>query len=136
MTRRPAAVLLLLAAAAACGGERRSAGPGAEPPRDQPPVALDPVPPVDYPPALYAQGVSGRVVLRLYVDAAGALVADSTRVEEGSGVPALDSAALAAAPRLRFAPALRDGRPAAAPFLQPFDFRPPAGAGGAPGATP
>jgi TonB family protein len=70
------------------------------------------------------------------VDTAGAIVPDSTRIEETSGVPALDSAALLAAPRLRFAPALRDGEPVPAPFLQPFDFRPPAEAAGTPGATP
>src|SRR5690606_5059813 len=49
MTRRLAALLLLLAVAA-CRTERRSPAPGTEPPRDQPPVALDPVPPVEYPP--------------------------------------------------------------------------------------
>ena len=135
MNRRRAALFLLLAAVA-CRAERRSPAPGTEPPRDQPPVALDPVPPVEYPPALYAQGVAGRVVLRLFVDTAGVIVPDSTRIEEASGVPALDSAAVAAAPRLRFAPALRDGRPVPAPFLQPFDFRPPAETAGTPGATP
>jgi protein TonB len=135
MTRRLAALLLLLAVAA-CRTERRNPAPGTEPPRDQPPVALDPVPPVEYPPALYAQGVAGRVVLRLFVDTAGSIVPDSTRIEEPSGVPALDSAALVAAPRLRFAPALRDGKPVPAPFLQPFDFRPPAETAGTPGATP
>ena len=133
MTRRAAALLLLLAATA-CRAERREPVPGAAPPRDQPPVALDPVPPVEYPPALYAQGVAGRVVLRLYVDTAGVIVGDSTRIEESSGVAAFDSAALASAPRLRFAPALRDGRPVPAPFLQPFDFRPPAETAGTPGA--
>ncbi len=136
MTRRLAALLVVLGLAAACRAERRDPAPGGEPPRDQPPVALDPVPPVDYPPALFTQRVAGRVVLRLFVDTAGAIVPDSTRVEEPSGVAALDSAALAAAPRLRFAPALRDGRPVASPFLQPFDFRPPAENGGANGATP
>ncbi len=135
MNRRLAALMLVLAIAA-CRAERRSPAPGTEPPRDQPPVALDPVPPVEYPPALYAQGVAGRVVLRLFVDTAGAIVPDSTRIEETSGVPALDSAALVAAPRLRFAPALRDGRPVPAPFLQPFDFRPPAEQSSTSGATP
>jgi protein TonB len=108
----------------ACG-KRPSGGAsvGGGAPRDQPPVALDAVPPVEYPPALYAQGIEGRVVLRLFLDSAGVVVSDSTTVQESSGVPALDSAALAAVPRLRFAPALRDGKPAASPFLQPFDFR-------------
>ena len=34
------------------------------------------------------------------------------------------------------APALRDGKPVPAPFLQPFDFRPPAEPAGTAGATP
>jgi protein TonB len=52
-------------------------------------------------------------------------VADSTRVQESSGFPALDSSAVAAAPRLRYAPATRDGKPVAAPFTQPIIFRAP-----------
>jgi protein TonB len=138
MTRsRAAAILLLaLAAGAGCRAERRSPGTGTEPPRDQPPVALDPVPPVEYPPALFTQGVAGRVVLRLFVDASGAIVPDSTRVEESSGVPALDTAALAAALNIRFAPALRDGEPVPASFLQPFDFRPPVDPAAANGVAP
>ena len=119
-----AALACLTCVIAACG-ERTpgTASVGGGAPRDQPPVALDAVPPVEYPPALYAQGVEGRVVLRLFLDSAGVVVSDSTTVQESSGAPGLDSAALAAVPRLRFAPALRDGKPAASPFLQPFDFR-------------
>ncbi|MGH7585283.1 MAG: energy transducer TonB [Gemmatimonadales bacterium] len=119
-----AAFVFMTCLVAACG-ERRQGGAsvGGGSPRDQPPVALDAVPPVEYPPALYAQGIEGRVVLRLFLDSAGVVVSESTTVQESSGVPGLDSAALAAVPRLRFAPALRDGKPAASPFLQPFDFR-------------
>lgn len=122
--RNYAAFVGLACLVAACG-ERRPGGAsvGGGAPRDQPPVALDAVPPVEYPPGLYAQGVEGRVVLRLFLDSSGVVVPDSTTVQESSGVPGLDSAALAAVPRLRFAPALRDGKPAASPFLQPFDFR-------------
>jgi protein TonB len=80
--------------------------------------------------------VAGRVVLRLFVDASGAIVPDSTRVEESSGVPALDTAALAAALNIRFAPALRDGEPVPASFLQPFDFRPPVDPAAANGVAP
>jgi outer membrane biosynthesis protein TonB len=50
---------------------------------------------------------------------------DSTRIAESSGYPALDSAALAGAAELRFSPALLQGRPVAAPFLQPVHFRSP-----------
>jgi periplasmic protein TonB len=92
---------------------------------DEAPVALNAVSPVQYPRALMEQGIEGRVLLRLYVDSTGRLVPDSTRVAESSGYPALDSAALAAAPAMRFSPALRRGRPVPAPFLQPVQFRNP-----------
>jgi periplasmic protein TonB len=97
----------------------------AESTADQPPVAINPVTPMVYPPALLEQGIEGRVLLRLFVDGQGTLVADSTRVAESSGYPALDSAALTGARELRFSPALRNGRPVAAPFLQPVHFRHP-----------
>jgi TonB family protein len=103
--------------------------PPVEQQRDQPPVALNAQTPVEYPPVLFDQGIEGTVILRLYADSTGALVKDSTRVQESSGYPALDSAAVAAAPNLRFAPARRDGTPVASSFLQPIYFRHP-GAGG------
>jgi TonB family protein len=99
--------------------------PATESPADQPPVAVNPVSPMEYPQALLDEGIGGRVLLRLFVDSTGQLVADSTRLAESSGYPALDSAALAGAPALRFSPALRNGRPIAAPFLQPVQFRNP-----------
>ena len=123
-----------LAAAATLGCGDRSVGTVAlgdhqpasvESTADQPPVAINPVTPMVYPPALLEQGIEGRVLLRLFVDAQGALIADSTRVAESSGYPALDSAALTGARELRFSPALRNGRPVAAPFLQPVHFRHP-----------
>jgi len=92
---------------------------------DMPPVAINPVSPMVYPPALLEQGIEGRVLLRLYVDAQGKLVTDSTRVAESSGYPAFDSAAVRGATSLRFSPALRHGRPVSAPFLQPVHFRNP-----------
>jgi len=95
------------------------------PRRDEPPVALDPEPPVVYPPALYQQRISGTVLLRLFVDETGRVLPDSTRVQESSGYPALDSAALAAAPKLHYAPALRNGAPVATLFTQPIHFRHP-----------
>jgi TonB family protein len=99
--------------------------PAAAPPVEEPPVAINPVSPVRYPPALLAQGIEGRVLLRLFVDSAGNLIPDSTRIAESSGYPALDSAALLGSPQLRFSPALHQGRPIAAPFLQPVHFRSP-----------
>ncbi|MFL5506987.1 MAG: energy transducer TonB [Gemmatimonadales bacterium] len=97
-----------------------------------PPVSLNANSPVTYPPALVSQGIEGTVLLRLYVDTLGRILDDSTRVAESSGYPALDSAALRAAPELRFAPAERDGKPIAALFLQPIHFRTPSGRGATP----
>ncbi|MBA3894359.1 MAG: energy transducer TonB [Gemmatimonadales bacterium] len=132
---RPAAVpsaLVLAAVLGACGdqsvgtvalGDHQPAA--AESTADQPPVALNPVTPMTYPPALLEQGIEGRVLLRLYVDVQGKLLPDSTRVAESSGYLALDSAALSGTRELRFSPALRNGRAVAAPFLQPVHFRHP-----------
>ena len=124
------AVPLLIAVLMAC--ERKDDGtmrlidrdaPPPVTPAEDPPVAINPVSPVRYPPALLQQGIEGSVLLRLYVDSAGVVIPDSTRIAESSGYPALDSAALAGAPELRFSPALLQGRPVAAPFLQPVQFR-------------
>jgi len=132
MKRAPSIpVALALVAVLGCGD--RSVGtvalgdhqPAAESTADQPPVAINPVTPMTYPPALLEQGIEGRVLLRLYVDAQGNLIPDSTRLAESSGYPALDSAALGGAKELRFSPALRNGRAIAAPFLQPVHFRHP-----------
>ncbi len=97
--------------------------PSNAPRRDEPPVPLNPDSPVRYPEALATQGLGGTVLLRLFVDSTGSVVAESTSIQESSGYPALDSAALAAIPELRYAPALRAGVPVAALFLQPIDFR-------------
>ncbi len=115
--RIPAIAVL---AAAACSQSGARSGNA-----ESPPVALG-EPAVEYPPALFIQGISGSVELRLYVDSAGKVVPESTTVQRSSGYPALDSAALAAAPRLRYAPGRRAGRPAAMMFLQPIHFRHPA----------
>ena len=99
---------------------------------EEPPVALDPEPLIEYPPPLYQQRISGTVLLRMFADETGKLVADSIRVQESSGYPALDSAALVAAPRLRYAPALRNGVPVATLFTQPVRFRHPDRGGATP----
>ena len=99
---------------------------------DDPPVAVNAVTPVEYPPALFARGIEGRVLLMLFVDSTGHVSQESTRVAESSGYPALDSAALAAVPRFRFAPALRNGAPVAAAFMQPVHFRHPQAGGTTP----
>jgi TonB family protein len=98
----------------------------------EPPVVINPDPGVQYPQALFEQGIEGKVVLRLFVDSTGHLVRDSIRIAESSGYPALDSAALQAAPGFRFAPATDNNVPVSVSFLQPVQFRhPPRG-----GTTP
>lgn len=101
--------------------------PGVAPAPDGPPVALNAESPVAYPPDLLAQGVEGIVVLHLFVDANGVAAPESTRVAESSGYPAFDSAARAAVPQIRFAPAVHGGTPVATTFLQPIQFRNPQG---------
>jgi protein TonB len=123
-------VLCLLALAAACGGgDPAVGGRGGDAQGFDPPVLTNPETPVRYPPQLFAQRTEGTVVLRLFVDERGRVVADSTRIAERSGHDALDSAALAAVPAMRFAPARREGTAVATAFLQPVHFRHPAGAG-------
>ena len=92
---------------------------------EEPPVPLNANSPVVYPPAFLRERIEGIVILRLVLDSAGAIQRDSTRVAESSGYPALDSAALAAVPMMRFSPALRRGDPVATAFLQPVHFRNP-----------
>ncbi len=96
---------------------------------DEPPVLINRESPVEYPPALFARGIEGKVVLRLHADTAGRLAPDSTRIAESSGYPAMDSAVLAAVGTFRFAPALKNGGPVAATFLQPVHFRHPQAGG-------
>ena len=103
------------------GGATQSGSAAA--PESEAPVALNPDVPIAYPPALFEQKVEADVTLRLFVDSTGKLIPESTHVAEGSGYPALDSAALAGARALRFAPAKRHGVPVATEFLQPVEFR-------------
>ncbi|HEV2751795.1 MAG TPA: TonB family protein [Gemmatimonadales bacterium] len=100
-------------------------GPGGAPADQEPPVAINGDSPIQYPPRLYDQKVEGDVVLRLFVDSLGRMLPESSRVAESSGYPALDSAALTGARRLRFAAARRHGLPIATAFLQPVEFRHP-----------
>lgn len=92
--------------------------------RDEAPVPVNSDSPVLYPEAMASQELGGTVLLHLFVDSAGTVVKESTSVQESSGYPALDSAAVLGAPRLRYSPALRDNQPVAAHFLQPINFRP------------
>jgi protein TonB len=86
---------------------------------------LNPAPPFHYPGALYARKLQGNVTLRLFIDANGSPVGDSTRIEESSHYPAFDSAAIAGARELRFVPAKLRGEPMAMTILFPVYFRHP-----------
>ncbi len=124
---------LLGAGAAGCRqappAEQSGSGSPGVPPDQEPPVALNADSPIQYPPRLYDQKVEGDVILRLFVDSTGRLQPESSRVAESSGYPALDSAALTGARKLRFAPARRHGLSIATAFFQPVEFRHPQASG-------
>jgi TonB family protein len=127
-----AGVALLYLTGLGCSERARPLRSGREPwwTADEPdvvPQMLNEELPFRYPVALYAQRVQGNVLLRLHVDAAGRVVPDSTRLLETSGYPALDSAALAGATRLRFQAARRRGLPVAVSMLFPVHYRHPDG---------
>ena len=134
---RAAGLLVLLATiAAASAGCSRDDGVPDRPARsaiasvltgapDELPSMTNREPPFRYPSELYARRVQGNVTLRLYVDSVGTVVADSTRVEESSGHPALDSAAVKGSQDLRFNPARRRGTALAVSLLYPVYFRHP-----------
>ena len=87
------------------------------------PVAINSESPFQYPADLFDQGVEGEVRLRIFVDARGRVVPESTRVASSSGTAGLDSAAVRGAGQLRFAPGTRDGQPVGMAFFQPVIYR-------------
>ena len=97
----------------------------AQPQPDERPIMVNRDLPFHYPGALYARRLQGNVVLRLYVDATGQTVPDSTRVEETSGEKSFDSAAVAGASGLRFVPAKLHGEAMGMTILFPVYFRHP-----------
>lgn len=92
---------------------------------DEAPVVVNKVLPFRYPAPLYARKVQGNVTLRLFIDADGRVQAESTRVEETSGYPALDSAAVIGSQDLQFVPAKLHGEPLGVVVLFPVYFRHP-----------
>lgn len=74
-----------------------------------------------YPATLRAAGVSGKVVLHLVVDSTGRVDLAQVRVRESSAEQ-FTTAVRAILPRLRFAPAMLDGRPVAQLVELPFQF--------------
>ena len=125
----PAALLVTLASSGCMDRDTTQkvaralqAGPPAP---DEVPRMINSELPFRYPPALYAQKVQGNVTLRLRVDTDGQVRSDSTRIEETSGYPALDSAAVKGSQDLRFVPAKLHGEPMAVTILFPVYFRHP-----------
>jgi TonB family protein len=120
----------VLAVLCACGddgtgGERGGLFSGGTERPDEPPVVVNRNLPFRYPAALYARRVQGNVMLRLYIDRDGHARADSTRVEESSGYPQLDSAAVVGSQELQFVPAKLHGESIGVVVLFPVYFRHP-----------
>jgi len=122
-------LIVLLLAATACNKDApqkvAQAFQAAASAPDEIPKVLNTDLPFRYPAALYARKVQGNVTLRLRLDRDGTVVADSTRVEEPSGYPALDSAAISGARELRFVPAKLKGEAMPVTILFPVYFRHP-----------
>ena len=122
-----APLALVLALTACVGNEDKKkmaeafAGSGGRP--DELPVVLND--PFRYPPALYAQRVQGNTTLRIFIDADGHIVPDSTTVAEPSGQPSLDSAAVVGSRTLRFVPAKKGGQGVPISILFPVYWRHP-----------
>ena len=80
-------------------------------------VAVDQMPELvfeaspEYPPEAKAKGIQGKVIISLRVETDGTV--SKPKVAKSSGSDLLDQAALAAADKFRFKPALRDGKPVA-----------------------
>ena len=76
--------------------------------------------PPRYPPAALRSGITGTVVLIVSVDANGNVT--DVSVERSSRNRDLDRAAIQAARKWRFNPAMQDGRPAAGLVRIPVEF--------------
>lgn len=92
---------------------------------DSMPVMLNDTSPFQYPDSLYAKRIQANVTLRIHIDSTGFVTPDSTLVQESSGYPALDSAAVRGSQRLRFKPAQLHGQPVSVSILLPVFFRRP-----------
>ena len=123
-------LLMALWATVACGDRETSqrvaqAFQAGAPTPDEVPRMLNTDLPFRYPAALYERKVQGNVTLRLRIDRDGQVSADSTRIEESSGYPALDSAAVKGSQELHFIPAKLRGEPMPVTILFPVYFRHP-----------
>ena len=85
-------------------------------------LAVD-TPPPGYPEELACDNVGGQVVLAMTVGTDGR--PSAVEVLHGSGVAALDKAALEGVRQWRFKPATRGGQPQSSKLQVPVNFRPP-----------
>ena len=115
----------MLACADGSGDQRGSLVSSASERPDEAPVVVNKVLPFRYPALLYARRVQGNVTLRLFIDTDCLVRPDSTRIDESSGLAALDSAALSGSQDLRFVPAKLHGEPISVVVLFPVYFRHP-----------
>ena len=92
---------------------------------DSAPEMLNEVPPFRDPSSLYDRKVQGNVLLRLYIDSTGRVWPESTLVNESSGYPELDSAAVRGSGALHFKPAMKGGVPMTVRVAFPVFFRHP-----------
>jgi periplasmic protein TonB len=74
-----------------------------------------------YPPLLRDSGIGGRTLLLLLIDEAGKVI--EAKVHESSGHSALDRAALAVSPLMRFSPAMNRDQRVKVWAQVPLDFR-------------
>lgn len=106
---------------------------------DSLPVFIGDSLPFRYPPGPYVQGIQDNVTLRLYLDAFGHPVPESTKIQEHAAEPQFDESALNGARDLVFRPAIKDGKAIPFEILFPVKFRVPGGApmpGDAPAIVP
>lgn len=118
-------VLLMIIGASGCGGDNFVDRLLRRQPPLEVPVLITVDLPFRYPPGLYLQRIQGDVMLRLYIDSLGAVVAESTKIVAPSPEPQFDSAALEGAVRLTFHPARRGERRVGTSVLFPVKFRMP-----------
>ena len=119
--------ITFLILAGACSKEDGADGKFTEvgPRPDELPVMLNKELPFRYPPSLYSRKVQANVILRVFIDSQGQIVAESTHVSESSGHPPMDSAAVKGSGELRFIPAKTRGQPVPVSILFPVYFRHP-----------
>ncbi|PAT35897.1 hypothetical protein CK620_01145 [Vandammella animalimorsus] len=89
---------------------------------------------VAYPAKALRQGLEGKAVVELHYDAQGQVL--QAHIQQSSGHPELDAAALEAAGKARLQPGTRNGKPEAGRVGLPVQFVIPKPAAPAPAATP